>query len=470
MTLRRKLLTLLTALATTALLLVAAGFWATSRQQAAHEELEDHLLRSLLLQRVDSTGRVLLRGQFAAVVADTPGARERFDALEKGIRDDLAQWATMSLSEDQAARRRAIEEAFDVAIAEIHATFALLDGGLQEEAFERLIDYDRRQPFAAFRDATAATLEAAQLERAAIRQRVERTRETVQLGLTIAAVAVLSLVFLFGAYLGGEVFRPLRDLNAALDAAAYGDRRSRLEEGRDDELGEVARSFNRLMDALEDDATGDDASGGVGLTGARAELQRRVVALDAWLRERESSQGGLDDEVSARLRQISETLERAIRFAAPTNLTMAPVDLARLVHDVMASFGDLLAARSVGVEIAIDPELEQIVADGPKLRAALLEIVRASIDSLPPRGGRVGFRAIGDPDDERWLLLEVVDDGTRGDPRRYERALAAQKGELDEAGNELAMAYDVIVSHGGRVEVDVTPGKLTRTMIRLPIR
>jgi len=157
-TLRRKLLTLLTALATTALLLVAAGFWATSRQQAAHEELEDHLLRSLLLQRVDSTGRVLLRGQFAAVVADTPGARERFDALEKGIRDDLAQWATMSLSEDQAARRRAIEEAFDVAIAEIHATFALLDGGLQEEAFERLIDYDRRQPFAAFRDATAATL------------------------------------------------------------------------------------------------------------------------------------------------------------------------------------------------------------------------------------------------------------------------------------------------------------------------
>src|SRR5690606_15142708 len=169
------------------------------------------------------------------------------------------------------------------------------------------------------------------------------------------------------------------------------------EEGRDDELGEVARSFNRLMDALEDDATGEDASGGVGLTGARAELQRRVVALDAWLRERESSQGGLDDEVSARLRQISETLERAIRFAAPTNLTMAPVDLARLVHDVMASFGDLLAARSVGVEIAIDPELEQIVADGPKLRAALLEIVRASIDSLPPRGGRVGFRAIGDP-------------------------------------------------------------------------
>ena len=82
----------------------------------------------------------------------------------------------------------------------------------------------------------------------------------------------------------------------------------------------------------------------------------------------------------------------------------------------------------------------------------------------------MGFRAIGDPDDERWLLLEVVDDGTRGDPRRYERALAAQKGELDEAGNELAMAYDVIVSHGGRVEVDVTPGKLTRTMIRLPIR
>ena len=73
-------------------------------------------------------------------------------------------------------------------------------------------------------------------------------------------------------------------------------------------------------------------------------------------------------------------------------------------------------------------------------------------------------------DEDHYGLEKVKDRVLEYLAVRKLKAERAQKGELDEAGNELAMAYDVIVSHGGRVEVDVTPGKLTRTMIRLPIR
>jgi two-component system, OmpR family, sensor kinase len=467
-TLRRKLLTLLTALATTALLLVAAGFWATSSQQAAHEELENHLLRSLLLQRIDSTGRVLLRGQFAAVVADTPGARERFDTLERGIREDLAKWSEMPSTEAQTKNRRAVERTFDQAIAEIHATFTVLDRGDQDQAFERLIAYDRDQPFAAFREATAAKNEANALERAAIRLKVERTRETVQIGLAIAAIAVLSLVFLFVAYLGGEIFRPLRDLQGALDAAARGDHRGRLDEGRDDELGEVSRSFNRLMDALDAELASPTGSSETQSRSARAELQRRVAALRASLQE-----GRGDDssaELDERLDRITETLERMTSFAAPTDLSFRPVDLAALLHDVAGSFSATFARRAVGIEVSVDPQVLELIADPRKLRTALLEVVRTSIDALPDRGGRVGLRAVPDPDDEGWVLIEIADDGPHGDPRRYERALAAHDDDSGEPESSLAMAFDVFVAHGGRVEVDANPGHGTRTLLRLPVK
>src|SRR5690606_4313699 len=112
----------------------------------------------------------------------------------------------MPETQGQASRRRAVASAFEAAIGEIHATFALMDRDQTDAALERLLAYDRAAPFRAFREAIAEQSEAQLRERAAIRAKVDRTRETVQIGLATAAVAVLSLVLLFAAYLSGEVF------------------------------------------------------------------------------------------------------------------------------------------------------------------------------------------------------------------------------------------------------------------------
>src|SRR5690606_8560971 len=74
--------------------------------------------------------------------------------------------------------------------------------------------------------------------------------------------------------------RPLHELGDALDAASRGDRTTRLEEGRDDELGATSRSFNRLMDALEDGRSAADGEASAPeARGARLEVQRRLLGL-----------------------------------------------------------------------------------------------------------------------------------------------------------------------------------------------
>src|SRR5690606_41270199 len=87
----------------------------------------------------------------------------------------------------------------------------------------------------------------------------------------------------------------------------------------------------------------------------------------------------------------------------------------------------------------------------------------------PVRGGRVGIRAIPGFDDECFVSMEIADDGPHGDSRRYERALGSSRGDSrDPAEVSLALAFDVFVEHGGRVEIDSATSGGTRTPLRIP--
>lgn len=100
------------------------------------------------------------------------------------------------------------------------------------------------------------------------------------------------------------------------------------------------------------------------------------------------------------------------------------------------------------------------------LREALTNVVLNAVDSLP-RGGAIHLAAAAHAP---WVVLEVRDNGVGMPPEVQARCFEpffTTKGERG-SGLGLAQVFRIVEHHGGRVEVDSTPGR--GTTVRLWLR
>jgi two-component system, OmpR family, sensor kinase len=133
-------------------------------------------------------------------------------------------------------------------------------------------------------------------------------------------------------------------------------------------------------------------------------------------------------------------------------------------------FQDEFAERAVSLDLEMEPDVNHAVMDRLKLREALAELVRNALAALPERGGHVGLRARVSPD-EPELLIEVADDGAGAEQSLIDEAFDPTSIEEDEElRTGLTLTNAIVEQHGGRLEIQSTPGEGTYVQIRLPLR
>jgi signal transduction histidine kinase len=514
MSLRRKLLTAYGALALLALVVAGTGLYALVQWDRTAEELEGHYQRSLALQRVRAQAFGAFREVSDALGGD-PAARDQFEAKIGPVGEDFARWSDLADTAEERDQVTQVRAAYDALVADARRVFDLVAQGRSAEALavaEGQLEAVDLADFEARSDAAVASDRAA---RAVIRDEVRQTRGTAQLVLALAAFGAVSLSLLIAAYLASDLFAPLREVGAALDAAAHGDHERRLDEARHDEIGAIHLGFNRLLDAVArreratalaltgplagPDGTNDPGANGHGdgdaaagddsdwrtspsratLHGLVAQLRARVARLadptaDAdGDRERDPEQ---QRELVAEVDRLARAVARLTEFGFPLDLNLARTDIRALLYEVLLRFHDELAARAVSFELDIAPDLTEATVDRLKLRQALGELVRNALDALPEGGGRLGLRA-STADDGMVLVLEVADDGVGGAVERHrapltgfpdeDGAVAVRPGHL---GAGLALARAVVEQHGGQLTVESEPDEGTVVEVTLPLR
>lgn len=493
MNLRRKLLVSFSALGLVALFIAGVTGWAVARWETSTERLEGHYQRSLLLQRVRSTAFRAFKEVPDAINAGDPQARREFEALLEPAEADFQQWADLADTDEERRQVVDVRRAFDQLITDARHTFDLVDAGRTAEAATFMEDVLEAKDFIPFQEITEAAVASDRAKRDDIRRESRDIRRTAQVALVVAAFGAVSLILLLAAYLAADLFRPLRLLQEALDAAARGDRRQRLDEDRDDELGTINRAFNQLIDvvAQREQAAGlatlpnaADAANGVGAEWqqpSRVLLHRLVDQLRAQvmrLQEREltKAEGVAADAseqleqqtVMARVDQLLEAVTRVSDFGFPLDLSLVRTDLRLLLYEVINRFQDEIVNRSISLELELAPDVTHAVVDRLKIREVLNELVRNALAALPDRGGRLGLRSTVNPERDE-LLLEVADDG-----HGFEASLIDElftKNRTDGfVGTGLTLARAVLEQHGGRLKIQSRPGIGTNVQICLPLR
>ena len=288
-----------------------------------------------------------------------------------------------------------------------------------------------------------------------------------------AAVAGLASVLLIGA-LARRLLGPIESLTAAARKLEEGDRSARVTVVSKDELGELARSFNAMAEAIERQETlrrslvGDVAHElRTPLTNLRAELE---ALQDGLTNPDRRAIDSLHEDARILERLVDDLQDLALAEAGQLALHLAPVDLAEAARRAASAVEK--RARAAGVDVAVDvPAGLAVRADRDRLGQIFANLLVNAITHTPA-GGRVSVEA----DANGGVVTTTVSDTGAGIssehlPHVFDRFYRTDPSRSRSSGGTglgLAIVRHLVRAQGGEATVSSEPDRGTRVSFTLP--
>jgi two-component system OmpR family sensor kinase len=292
--------------------------------------------------------------------------------------------------------------------------------------------------------------------------------DAARLMLVVGSVTVLGAAA--AAWLvAGRILRPLRDVAGTAHTITDTDLSGRIPDAGDDELGELVRTVNAMLDRVETGVAAqrrfvDDA--GHELRTPITIVRGHLEVLDpADPDDVRSTVALVDDELGRMNRMVGDLLLLA-RSAQPAFLHPEPVDVADLTADTFGKVErlgdrDWVLETAAGVEAVLDPQ---------RITQAVVALADNACRHTRP-GDRIG---VGSQLTSGWLRFWVSDSGPGVVPadraRIFERfARGTASGPRSEgAGLGLSIVRAIAVAHGGQVLLDSVPGRGATFTVVIP--
>lgn len=295
------------------------------------------------------------------------------------------------------------------------------------------------------------------------------------IGLALSTLLVGALMALYAR----RVLRPLASVTERAQAVARGDLQPRAAVVSNDEIGELAATFERMVAAIaaaNAQLVAAERLATIGKMAAHVTHEIRnplsSIALNLELLEEQLPPG--DPEAHGLLKAIGKEVERLsalsrqyLSFARQMPSELAPEDVGEVVREAAEFVRRDLERHDVTLDIEVEPGLPHLPADEGQLKQALMNLLRNAREAMPG-GGRV--RVSVERAREGGVDVCVEDEGSGIDPdlgdRLFEPFFSTKS---HGTGLGLAITRQIAVSHGGDIEFEPRrdrPG--TRFRLHLP--
>jgi nitrogen fixation/metabolism regulation signal transduction histidine kinase len=310
--------------------------------------------------------------------------------------------------------------------------------------------------------------------------RVENSRaELVNLKKYIQGTALLVgsgavlLGLLLSFWTASRVTRPLRELTSSVRAVADGKWDARAVVHSSDEVGQLARDFNRMTEQLVEHR---DRMIQAERVAAWRELARRLahelknplfplqITIENLQRSRDTPQfeevfRESTTTLLAELDNLKTIVGRFSDFSKMPAPELEPVDLNSVVREVIQLFDAQIHAAgrpAVEVRLELDETLATIQADPDQIRRALRNLILNALDAMP--GG--GVLTVRTQNLDSKVALEVSDSGAGLTPEECERLFTPYYTTKQHGtGLGLAIVQSVVSDHKGTITVHSGPGQ-----------
>ncbi|MBN1765014.1 MAG: PAS domain S-box protein [Sedimentisphaerales bacterium] len=203
---------------------------------------------------------------------------------------------------------------------------------------------------------------------------------------------------------------------------------------------------------------------------AYAETLLSDMVLDA--KAQKEAFNVINEETSRLIRLVNDVLDMARMETGSVTLDKGEVALDRLVRQCVNDIKGSAAEKKITLQTNYHPKLPNLYADRDKLAVVIHNILTNAI-KYTPDGGTVFVETNVD---ENFVYLKVADTGY-GIPARdlnkiFEKFYRVDREEMAQitgSGLGLAISKEIVMLHGGTIEVDSEVNNGTEMLVKLPL-
>jgi signal transduction histidine kinase len=302
----------------------------------------------------------------------------------------------------------------------------------------------------------------------------ERVATWLLISLTLATLVIGAAMALYAR----RMLQPLGLVTERAKAVAQGDLNPRPAVVSNDEIGELAATFEGMVSAIaraNEQLLASERLATIGKMAAHVthEIRNPLSSIALNLELLDDELGSASDEANSLLRAIKAEVERLsglseeyLSVARQRAQQKRPESLAEIVAEAADFVQRELAQAGIMLELDVPADASSFTlpVDESQIRQALLNLLRNAREAMPA-GGHIWVRLERTPD----AVLLIVDDEGQGMPQTTRARLFEPFFTTKQHGTGLGLAItrQIAEAHGGGIEVQDRTPKGTRIILRL---
>jgi two-component system NtrC family sensor kinase len=289
-------------------------------------------------------------------------------------------------------------------------------------------------------------------------------------------LVAVALVFLASKVLSD----PINAMIAVIRRVKKGDLTEQMTVDSQDELGELASTFNRMIRKLRRHQDmeaalaqqGKMASLGVLSSGVAHEINNPlgvILGYAGYLEKKipaEDPNFHFIHEIKRESKRCKKIVQDLLSYARTPKPVIEPTDLNLLLQQIVEFSVNHTDLRQVEVHTDFEPHLPLLPADGDQLRQVSINLILNAAAAMA-EGGEIFLSTRLEPE---WVCVEVRDNGSGIQPEDLDKIFepfftTRARG----TGLGLAITRQIVEQHQGEIQIESTPGVGTRVVMRLPL-
>jgi two-component system NtrC family sensor kinase len=303
------------------------------------------------------------------------------------------------------------------------------------------------------------------------------------MGITILTVSAIIVLFLQRA-----VYRPVKELAEGTTRVAAGDFSHTIPSRSDDEIGQLAKSFNTMTQRLKEvqyQLLQSEKLASIGKLSATIahEINNPLNGILTYTKliERKLADGTLKEDEIPKFRSYLAIMEREtercstivrnlLDFARQREPSLKPdVDINEVVEEALSLLANQIALQEITLEKRYG-QLPLMMADPMQLRQVFLNIIINSCEAMHNGGKLTVITALSNIR-KKSVSVEIADNGVGINEKDIRKIFdpfftSKEKG----TGLGLSVVYGIVNSHRGTIEVKSKVGEGTTVIVTLPLK
>ena len=314
-------------------------------------------------------------------------------------------------------------------------------------------------------------------------------------GSLVLTIAFLSVaVWLIG--------KPIKEMIRTIKKIEGGDLAVRMKVDRKDELGQLAKSFNKMLESLETakkqiedyheqqvQRAAKLASLGELASGIAHEIRNPLAGISGAIQVLSADFDPSDPrkeitiEMLNQVKRLDQTVRDLLLYARPTPPQMAPNNVNSILEKTLFFIRQIAEKSRTVIETVFDKDLQEIMLDASQIQQIFLNLSINAIQAMPHGGVLKIATALRSPEkisaeaaarageQNEWVEIRFEDTGVGIAPEDIKsifKPFFTKK--VKGTGIGLSISQRIVEDHGGQIIVKSEYGKGSSFTVLLPVR